>query len=625
MKNKILSFFLRSLHALRLVGMTMGVFLIFAFFPPVGGLPFFKVYAAEFTTNYDVEYNLSQENDSLNSKVRFNISITNLRSDVYVNRFTISFPKTFAINNLKVFDDTGEINPVINHDDMKTTIEMQFLNPNTGVNSLNNFYLTYDQNNLFKINGNIWEVILPIVENKQDSNYKVTVLLPTNTEKKISIAKPIPDRIIKDQIIWINPQGRTIYAVFGNNQIYETNLTYNLKNYNITPQMVEIAFPPDTLYQKIYLNSLNYLPNYSYQDEDKNYLAKYLLGPLEKKIIEADIFVELFSSPREEVIPVVRKAFINQKKYLLNEEKYWQLKDYPEISQIKTINGIYNYVVSKLKYNYKRVSSDSSRLGADIIMTKPDMAVCMEFADLFIAISREKGYFSREIEGYGNSSDPELRPLSLSSDILHAWPEYYSEGEGIWKQTDPTWENTSGIDYFTSFDLNHITFVVHGKKSDYPLPAGSYKIDNSKDISVKATMNKPREKINPLIIDVSISKSIHDNQKYQGKFTVLNKGNTYLYDIPVSVNTDLIKISKNKYTLDSLAPYEKKEIIFDYQSLLKNKKKTGKINIKIFNKKLYEQEININPYIINLLLKFLLIIGISLIGWLLFKSINKRK
>ena len=77
--------------------------------------------------------------------------------------------------------------------------------------------------------------------------------------------------------------------------------------------------------------------------------------------------------------------------------------------------------------------------------------------------------------------------------------------------------------------------------------------------------------------------------------------------------------------MDSLAPYEKMEIIFDYQSLLKNKKKTGKINIKIFNKKLYEQEININPYIINLLLKFLLIIGISLIGWLLFKSINKRK
>lgn len=588
-------------------------------------LTFSNVYAADFKTDYNVEYNLSQVNNSLNSKVRFNISITNLRSDIYVNKFTISFPKTFTINNLKVFDDTGEINPIVNHDDMKTTIEMEFLNPNTGMNSLNNFYLTYDQNNLFKINGNIWEVILPVVENKKDSNYKVTVLLPKNTEKKISIAKPSPDNIIKDQIIWNNPPGRTIYAVFGNSQIYETNLTYNIKNYNLTPQMIEIAFPPDTLYQKIYLNSLNYLPNYSYQDEDGNYLAKYLLGPLEKKVIEADIFVKLFPFPREEVIPVIRKAFINQKKYLFNEEKYWQLKDYPEISQIKTISGIYNYVVSKLKYNYKRVSSDNSRLGADAIMTKPEMAVCMEFADLFIAISREKGYFSREIEGYGNSSDPELRPLSLSSDILHAWPEYYNEDEGIWRPVDPTWENTSGIDYFTSFDLNHIAFVVHGKKSDYPLPVGMYKIDDSKDISVKATMTEPQEKISPLIIDINISKSISDNQKYQGKFNIINKGNTYLYNIPVLISTNFIKISKDKYIINSLAPYEKKEIIFNYQSLLKNKKKTGKINIKIFDKKLYKQDININPYITNLLLKFLLIIGISSIGWLLFKSINKRK
>ena len=583
------------------------------------------VLAADFKTSYDVEYNLSQVNNSLNSKVKFNITITNLRSDMYVNKFTISFPKTFAINNLKIFDDTGEINPTINHDDMKTTIGMEFLNPNTGIDSVNNFYLTFDQNNLFKINGNIWEVILPIVENKENSNYKVTVLLPTDTEKKISISKPKPDIINNDRIVWTNPTGRTIYALFGDNQIYKTNLTYNLKNYNLTPQMMEIVLPPDTLYQKIYLNSLNYLPNYSYQDEDGNYIAKYLLGPLEKKIIEAGIYIELFSSPREEVIPIVRKYFSEQKKYLLSEQKYWQIKDNPEYSQIKTISGMYYYVVSKLKYNYKRVSSDNSRFGADKIMMEPDMAVCMEFTDLFIALSRKKGYFSREIEGYGNSSDPELRPLSLSSDILHAWPEYYNEDEGIWKPTDPTWENTSGIDYFSSFDLNHIAFVIHGKKSDYPLPAGMYKIGNSKDISVEATVNKPQQKLDYSITDISISKLIKDNQKYQSRFSIFNKGNTYLYSVPVLISSDIVKISKDKYIIDSLAPYEKKEIVFDYQFLPKNKNNSGKITIKIYDKKLYEEEIKINPYLVNLLLKILLIIGVSLLGLLLFKSISRRK
>ena len=88
----------------------------------------------------------------------------------------------------------------------------------------------------------------------------------------------------------------------------------------------------------------------------------------------------------------------------------------------------------------------------------------MEFTDLFIAIAREKGIYSREIQGYGFSLDQKLQPLSLSSDILHAWPEYYDTKTESWIAVDPTWENTSGINYFSSFDLNHIVFVIHGKK-----------------------------------------------------------------------------------------------------------------------------------------------------------------
>ncbi|PIP14879.1 hypothetical protein COX47_02840, partial [Candidatus Roizmanbacteria bacterium CG23_combo_of_CG06-09_8_20_14_all_35_49] len=83
---------------------------------------------------------------------------------------------------------------------------------------------------------------------------------------------------------------------------------------------------------------------------------------------------------------------------------------------------------------------------------------------------------------------------------LHAWPEYYDSKSELWKPIDPTWENTSGIDYLSSFDLNHIVFVIHGKKPDYPLPAGMYKIDNSQDISIKPAASYPEEK-KEVIID----------------------------------------------------------------------------------------------------------------------------
>jgi len=42
---------------------------------------------------------------------------------------------------------------------------------------------------------------------------------------------------------------------------------------------------------------------------------------------------------------------------------------------------------------------------------------------------------------------------------------------------DPTWGNTTGgVDYFNTFDFDHLAFVVKGISSTYPVPAGGYKL-----------------------------------------------------------------------------------------------------------------------------------------------------
>ena len=47
------------------------------------------------------------------------------------------------------------------------------------MNSENNIYLDFLQQNLFKVNGNVWEVILPTVENKEgEGDYTIIVHLP---------------------------------------------------------------------------------------------------------------------------------------------------------------------------------------------------------------------------------------------------------------------------------------------------------------------------------------------------------------------------------------------------------------------------------------------------------------
>ena len=583
------------------------------------------VLAVDFKTDYQVEYNLSQSQNDLNSHVSFKIKIINLRSEVFVSKFAISFPNTFSISNLKTSDDNGYIDPKIISDGDKTKIELEFSNPAVGKDSENTFFLNFDQANLFKVNGKIWEVVLPVIENKQNESYKVTVNLPQTTSKKISIAKPNPDSVTGNKIIWNDPHTKTIYAVFGESQAYQTELTYHLKNDQIYPVFTEVAFPPETANQKFFLESINPPPESVRLDEDGNYLGKYFLKPLESKTIVYKSVIEVYSKTREDSTPYFRSLINAQKNYLLTAKKYWQITKVEQIKNVNSPKEIYDFVKNNLKYNYDKINLNNKRIGADAVLSNPDQAVCLEFSDLFVGISREKGIYSREVEGYGFSLDPKLQPISLSSDILHAWPEYFDIKAGNWISVDPTWENTSGIDYFSSFDLNHIVFVIHGKNSNYPLAAGTYKIENSRDVLVKPTVDTPVEKKEIIIEGIDISTTISDDKSYKGKFIVRNTGSSYLWQIPINIGSKNIIIKNDSLTIPVLAPYEKKTISFDYLAKDKNKKVQGELTIDVLEKQLLKQGIIIVPAIYSLIIKiFVVLLGLSVI-FLIYRAVIKIK
>lgn len=600
-------FIIRSLVvALLLLGMTAG-----------------RVFAADFKTDYQVEYDLSEFKEKLTSKVKFNIKITNLKGDVYVNKFAISFPKSFTTSNLQSSDDHGLIAPKIITDESNTKVEMEFSNPNVGRDTVNNFYLNFDQSNLFQINGKVWEVVLPVIENKEGGSYKVIVSLPQDGDKKISIAKPRPNIISGNQIIWDNPTEKTIYAVFGETQIYKAELIYHLKNTEVFPVITEVAFPPDSLYQKIFIQSISPEPSNVYQDSDGNYLGKYFLKPLESKTITFRSYIQVFSTSRDEVKDVIEQIVQTQKNYLLSSQKYWMINNLKKIDGLTNAKDIYNFTVNSLKYNYQKINSNNSRLGADGVLSRPDQAVCLEFTDFFVGASREKGIMAREIEGYGFSFDPKLQPLSLVSDVLHAWPEYYNEKAGLWVPVDPTWENTSGIDYFSSFDLNHIVFAIHGKKSDYPLPVGMYKVGGSKDISIKATLDDPIEKKSISVKGFSLPLRITDRKNYSGKFIIKNNSNIYLWKIPVDIKGKNLKINKEKTKILSLAPYEEKTVEFNYAVDKKNKNNEAQVLILVFDKEIDSRKLIIIPQLYEIGIKVGTGTFIGIAFFLIIKKLRK--
>ena len=137
-----------------------------------------------------------------------------------------------------------------------------------------------------------------------------------------------------------------------------------------------------------------------------------------------------------------------------------------EAKNLKTAKGIYDFVSTKLKYDYERVKPNVERLGAVNALNNPNSAICMEFTDLFIALARAAGIPAREVNGFAYTENPKIQPLSLVNDVLHAWPEYYDYEKGVWIPVDPTWASTTGgVDYFNKLDLRHFTFVMHGKSS----------------------------------------------------------------------------------------------------------------------------------------------------------------
>lgn len=563
-------------------------------------------YAADYKTDYQVEYFLDSKGTNLNALVKFNIVITHLQSDTYVKKFGLTFPKAFDLKNISATTTQGAISTSTEETDDSTKILLEFTDPKIGKDTQNIINLQFNQDNLFKINGNVWEVILPIIESRDEISYKVTVNLPASG-KKISIAKPVPDLIQENRIVWNNPKTRTIYAVFGDTQYYSLQLNYNLRNDRITPVYTDVALPPDTSFQKTYLNSISPKPSLTYTDEDGNFLARYYLKPKENKLIVYKGVVKLFAKPREDNRKIISESYEKQKNFLLTAKPAWKITTLDKIEGLKSPQEVHNFVATHLQYNYEKLSQATRRHGAEYALKNPDQSVCTEFADLFVAVAREKGIPARELEGYGFSNDSRLRPLSLNSDVLHAWAEYYDVKRNLWNPVDPTWENTSGIDYFSSFDLNHIVFAIHSKDPDYPLPAGMYKTEETKDISVNPILVVPSEDLRLNIEPVRMPKSLNDVQPFILKVVLRNDGNVYRWDIPVEIKSRNITSSPSK-TFITLAPYESKKLEFELKTGSKGLRTKGNLEVLIAGKKYHTAEVTIQPFYYDLSLRLVYIL-----------------
>lgn len=449
--------------------------------------------ASEFETSYSSIYQVGLDGVT---QVVLDISLENKISNVYADRFSLSVGFT-DIRNVRVKDAVGLIEPEIVVTDNQTIIRFMFVDKVVGKGKVNRFSVSYETQDIAIKNGSIWEVNIPQLEaDKEISSQKVTLIVPSVFGEPAFIT-PKPDTATNNPPAanTSNSYGfealtlgsRAISAVFGTEQYMRFNLIYHLENNSPVKQGAEIAIPPDTNYQKMVYESIRPEPENVLIDKDGNWLAQYTLLPGQKLDVSTTGVVKISFNPDGSIL--------NQDMWetYLSSSGYWQV-DNAQVQaladKLGSAKSVYDYVTDYLSYDYNKVLTGGGRVGALAALNAPETAICTEFTDLFVTLARAAGIPARELEGYAFTSNDKLRPLSLTQDILHAWPEYYDLQTRRWVQVDPTWgDTTGGVDYFNKLDLNHFVFVIHGSDPVNPLPAGAYKteVTSNKDVKVIAS------------------------------------------------------------------------------------------------------------------------------------------
>jgi len=489
--------------------------------------------SGEFQADYNVQYDVAPSGVTI---VTENVTLTNLITNLYPQKYSILIDSE-NIRNVIAYDGGGIINPQITQVNNKTQIYLSFNDKVIGIGKQLKFSLRYEDTDIAHKNGSIWEVNIPGVTNDADiATYAVTLRVSPTFGENAYISPPPGNgnQWTKEQMI----QGG-ISAAYGTKQSYNLNLSYYIENSNLVSTTEEVALPPDTAYQHVIIKSLNPKPTTVIRDSDGNWMAEYDLLPTQHINVTADVNVLLQLAPSVGIIEP-----IPDKSIYLSPTKYWEATD-PGIralaKQYTTPRAIYQYVVNALTYDYTRVSQSPVRKGAVKALLTPKNSICMEFTDLFVAIARAAGIPAREVVGYAYTTNARLRPLSLVTDVLHSWPEYYDSYRNVWIQIDPTWANTTGgVNYFDKLDFNHIVFAIHGKESDYPNPAGFYKQNGkqTKDVVVTFADSSPIPEQGKINTSYVFPKSVLSGFQARGNILLTNISNSEVPLVSITIYSE---------------------------------------------------------------------------------------
>ena len=506
-----------------------------------------------FIINYDIRYDVQDSGETFVSQTT---TITSLKNDVVPTTYS------FKTKYLDVYDIAAQTNGKKTEARKETpgkneiVITVPFSTYSIGEGKQNIVTMTYKTKGIASRIGDVWNIYIQGIDTPDTTIvYNIVLSVPPSMGPRIFVSPaPANEKFENGKYNYYFTKesfsSKGVTAAFGKYQSLNFRIKYQLKNNRILGSVYEVALPPDIKnIQQVKYDSIDPKPRKIRLDKDGNALALFWVGPKSKleitltgsakimgRQINPDFGGKIQDLPKE----LVREYTKNQ--------KYWEsdndeIKNFassildPNLNVSQNTRRIYDYISSNLTYDQAAANQNLvTRKGAVAALTQRGSFTCMEFTDLFVATARAMGIPAREINGYAFTNDNVEKPISISlkgGDTLHSWAEYYDPFYG-WVQIDPTLGTTSGTDYFTKLDTNHFAFVIKGKSSEYPYPAGAYSFsDNEKLVDVDFSGTANSEKDFSPVLSITRAVNINPIQIVRGniRHVVENTSGYFIYDL----------------------------------------------------------------------------------------------
>ena len=452
---------------------------------------------ADFDTSYNIEYAVDT---SLVVSVKENIGIINQNASAVPSSF-IETITNIIIYDIKVLDAKGrEIQPEIEMKEgqKETVIKIPIEDPAVGKAKKTQITLFYKTKDLAGKTGRILNLHIPKAPVSDFiQEYNVQVKIPRDFGPQISITPtPIEEKMEEEgYLLLYNKQSLEKYGIsasFGDYQIFDFALEYELKNDSFLARTMSVTLPPPIKnYQEVSLASISPKPLKLKKDVDGNILALFKVGGkklLTVKVVgKAKVYTKETGSVAHETYSTIPGGLSR----FTNSQPYWETQDQQIVGVMQSLTSkeksitqnalsIYTYITKNISYDFEKAREGGSLTRKGVLQTLKDKkGLCLDFTDLFIALARSAGIPAREVDGYAYTKDFSATP-TLQTNLLHSWVQYYNPQLG-WVSVDPTWGATSGLDYFSKLDNNHLAFAIKGADSQNPQPATKFKVDFSKD------------------------------------------------------------------------------------------------------------------------------------------------